>query len=50
MIRIGRVTLNHRDNAPCVYRAILENGVAVLSMWRLDRITLDGRYIYERVG
>ena len=50
MIRIGRVTLRQRDNAPCVYRAILENGVAVLSMWRLQATTIDGRFIYERVG
>lgn len=54
MIRIKRVRVRgDNGNSPCVYRAILENGVAVLSMWRVADSYWNGDSsvcTYERVG
>lgn len=50
MIRIKRVTVWAGRTGSCTYWSVLENGMAVLGMWKLDRITLDGRQIYERVS
>ncbi len=42
MIRIGKVTVKGDDRVNrCIYRALLENGRAVLSMWELINITPD---------
>lgn len=50
MTRIKRVIVRgDNGNSPCVYRAVLENGMAVLSMWRVAEVTADC-CTYERIG
>lgn len=49
MTRIARVTVKRRVGL-CAYWTVVENGVAVLATWRLDRLTLHGYATYERVA
>lgn len=54
MTRIGRVMVRGDDGRnPCQFQTIVENGIAVLTMWNLIEVSVERGILvsaYRRVG